>query len=959
MSGEIEDSNERLDTEARLQKIASFIANTLKPAEALRDEAQNQERAVRDFESRDYQIDAWDSLWQVRADGGDRGLIHLATGLGKTSVAVFDYAKFRQDRLSEGKPARGLFVVHQNNILDQACERFGEILPEINRSRHTVGLKDPNVDMVFTSFQSLRNNIAHIPEDTFDYIIYDEAHHIEAATYKKVVEHFKPAFQLGITATPERMDEKNITDHFGESLYSKTLPEAIAEEYLAKVNYNIVYDDAVQDAMKNDFNSSTMAEIQRLFDVQPRNEVIVDKIRETQALIRDEQGIDQVKTIIFCADMEHADEIADMMGGKSYHSGKNTKNQTAIFDTFTGNGLETITVRDMFNEGIDIPDARLIVFLRTTQSAAVFEQQLGRGLRKNKNKQEVTVLDFVANIERINIIRALAGEISDARKNTEDEDGTKMPNTVDIIDTGSTQAIKVHSDKTEFIFSQEIIDLLDRYNVASSPAPDTWISRQDASILLGISDDAVAARLNVLGISSQFFKGSKGFPMHYISPEVFAKLENYATGIPKDYITVMDAAQILGLTDTTTISRLKKLGLGVERFIQKSGQPIYAIPESYIESLKEYATVPDGVLSLQEAAEVLEWDWGTVRKRAEELNMELNQYVVNKTGQLALFISAEDVESLEHYGEIPDGYTQVKDIAHELRITTQSARTRLDYLDISEVEFQHKGKGNAPKYISDEDADKLREYSTIDKTNFMSVINAARRLNIREDEFMNYVIKLDLKTKNYPGGNGRPIAYIDEQALNIIRDYRNDSKIEDLRRIDGLWRLDTVAKEFNVSDQTIVAWMSKLNIAPSKEQVNKGGRPSSFLSNQDVETIRKIVAPRGYLKIADAAQKIGIGRNTLITQLDLLNIQASKFMGAQGPDAWYISPEDIAKVEDVYHIPDGWVSLAEAAAEQKTTMSYLKQIADSKGIPVKVIPALGKGRPAPYVASKDIALLRS
>lgn len=462
MTGELTDSKEYLVAVERRKKIAAFITDVLQPAKKALDEHKTDHdvSVVQEFESRSYQLEAWDSLWQARAEGKDKGLLHLATGLGKTSVAVFDYAKFRSEQVQKGQPARALFVVHQNNILEQAKERFEEVLPDVStgffRNSHT---KLPSSDVTFASFQSLTRGIDKLPADRFDYIVYDEAHHIEAKTYKTVVEHFKPAFQLGLTATPERMDEKQITDHFGKELYRKTLPEAIAEGHLATVNYNIVSDNAVQEAIKEGFNPSTIAEIQRLFDIQPRNEEIVYKILEAQEKIKQEQGIDQVKTIVFCADMEHADEIAALMGGESYHSGKSSNQQDVILSSFRDSELDTITVRDMFNEGVDIPDARLIVFLRTTQSPSVFEQQLGRGLRKDKHKQEVTVLDFVANIERIALIRQLSDEI---RKVTQQHDGTD-DGKITPLDRPESN-LNIYSDQSEFIFTQEIVDLLDKYN---------------------------------------------------------------------------------------------------------------------------------------------------------------------------------------------------------------------------------------------------------------------------------------------------------------------------------------------------------------------------------------------------------------------------------------------------------------------------------------------------------------
>ena len=508
MSPEYESSWEHLSNEERRKKIAAHIS-AMRIGHRILEESHAQQEAIQDFEARPYQLDAFNALWTARRVGADRGLIHLATGLGKTSVAVVDYAAFRQEEVEKtGQEPRALFVVHQNNILEQASERFAELLPDASRSFYSNRHKNlPESGITFASFQTLSNGAHRFPNNYFDYIIYDEAHHIEAMTYKKVVEHFKPKFQLGLTATPERMDEKDITDHFGKALYTKTLPEAIAEKHLATVNYNIVFDDAVKEAMENGFEPSSLAEIQRLFDVQPRNELIVERVREAQEQIRQEQNVEQVKTIIFCADLEHADAIADMMDGESYHSGKDEKQQAALLDAFRGDGLETITVRDMFNEGVDIPDARLIIFLRTTQSPTIFEQQLGRGLRKNKNKQEVTVMDFVANIERIALIRELVEMINQSqstrRGGTKNGDGSEGP-----IVCGVDGEIKVHGDDSEFIFSQEVIDLLAKYNFLIEESEtrldlNSYTNEQLISLAREISPDRALSGGDVAKLSAK------------------------------------------------------------------------------------------------------------------------------------------------------------------------------------------------------------------------------------------------------------------------------------------------------------------------------------------------------------------------------------------------------------------------------------------------------------------------
>lgn len=454
----------------RREKVGAFISNHLKIAQQTLGENALQAEALQAFEARPHQQDAWASLWQAREDGATKGLLRLATGLGKTPIAILDYAKFRQDYRTAKKTPRALFVVHQNNILDQASDSFQEFMPDASRTRYSSKQQTlPESDITLTTFQTLRSSTSKFPPDYFDYIIYDEAHHIEAHTYKKVVDYFQPIFQLGLTATPHRMDTRDITDHFGTPLYTKTLPEAIREKLLADVTYSVMFDDAVKEAIDSHFSPRSTSELRALFESSLRNDEIVRKIKDEQATIRQAEGTDTVKTIVFCEDIEHSDKIAELMNGESYHSRIPKKMQQDIFRNFTKGEFETITVRDMFNEGVNIPEARLIVFLRSTQSKPVFEQQLGRGLRKTDRKKQVTVMDFVANIDRLLALEDLWTKVF-----VDSNSGT--------VDLGS--GLRLGDETTQFIFDKRVIALLDEYKkLLAQEAGIAWSKFTDQDIV--------------------------------------------------------------------------------------------------------------------------------------------------------------------------------------------------------------------------------------------------------------------------------------------------------------------------------------------------------------------------------------------------------------------------------------------------------------------------------------------
>lgn len=400
--------------EARRKRVSTYLKEFGVASRTL-EEAKNSE-PKNEFEHRAYQLEAWANIWEARQKDKKSALLHLATGLGKTSVAIFDVMKFRKERAdSDSETPKVLFVCHQNNILEQAKERFEEFIPEATSGSFRTGQDDlPQSDITFGTFQSLRKELDKLPKDHFDYIIYDEAHHSQADTFSDVVEHFTPEFQLALTATPDRLDEKDITDHFGKPVYSKSLPKAMSEGWLARVDYHIVFDDAVKEAIENDFDVESLGKLRQLMNVPQRNEVIANNVLDK----RHEIGLDDAKTIVFCEGIEHAEEMAKLLGGKAYHSEVSEETQKRRLRDFRNGELQVITTRDMFNEGVDIPDARLIVFLRSTASKTVFLQQLGRGLRKQKSKDTVSVLDFAANIERLQMVEELANEMRDVKKPT-------------------------------------------------------------------------------------------------------------------------------------------------------------------------------------------------------------------------------------------------------------------------------------------------------------------------------------------------------------------------------------------------------------------------------------------------------------------------------------------------------------------------------------------------------------
>ncbi len=497
---------------------------------------------------REYQVNCWQRLWSARPNR-KRALIHLATGLGKTSVAAIDVLYY----LKVEKPKnRVLFVSHMTDISKQAKHTFEKVNHTLTTSLYRSGHKMKDVQITFATFQSLYQNLANIDPTYFSYIIWDEAHHIEALTFSVVREHFNPDFELGLSATPERADGRNILNYFGKPLFNKSLADGIAEGWLSPVDYHIVFDEAIKKAIKEEFDFSTLREIKDLFAIRARNEVISKEVLQRRHNI----GMDKAKTIVFCQNMKAAEEMARLLNGAVYHSGVNSDIRLDIFRRFKNGELQVICTVDMFNEGIDIPDARLVVFLRSTSSRTIFEQQLGRGLRRHPGKDKVTVLDFVANVERINFVRELGRHTEKAihiiSRGARGATGNNQSGAEDITETA-------YFNTSNFEFEDEAIKLLERYKALKATEYLTMPQVVDAYNELkhvkkvaerfGVTDTAIYKHLRRAGIdTSGHLKNTQGIKKEIV--EAYFELRSSRL-----------AGEKFGLSGSTVLDYVRKAGL--------------------------------------------------------------------------------------------------------------------------------------------------------------------------------------------------------------------------------------------------------------------------------------------------------------------------------------------------------------------------------------------------------------
>lgn len=359
-----------------------------------------------------------------------KNLIVAATGTGKTVISAFDYKNFR----GKNKSSKLLFVAHRKEILQQALATFQGVLKDNNFGELWVdGMERRSNEYLFASVQTLNNRLKDInlSSDYFDYIVIDEVHHIEAKTYRPILEYFSPKVLVGLTATPERMDGADILKDFSDRIAAEIrLPEALNKKILSPFQYFGITDSIDLTNVKWQNGRYAPSELTNLYTHSDRR--VREIISNLKKYVND---INDVRAIGFCVTIEHAKFMAEkfsLAGFKAnYLTSENNKEREIIRNQLKNQEINYLFVVDIFNEGVDIPEIDTIIFLRPTESLTVFLQQLGRGLRLSEGKDCLTVLDFVGNArpeyDFENKFRALIGKTTTSVYKEIEDDFPHLP----------------------------------------------------------------------------------------------------------------------------------------------------------------------------------------------------------------------------------------------------------------------------------------------------------------------------------------------------------------------------------------------------------------------------------------------------------------------------------------------------------------------------------------------------
>ena len=358
-----------------------------------------------DLMPKPFQQSLLEQLDMERTSGYHRNLIVAATGTGKTVMAAIDYRKLRQSMNSDTGRASLLFVAHRKEILHQSLNTFRLALRSASFGELWVdGEKPAQWTHVFASIQSINaGELQALPQDHFDVVIIDEFHHAEAKSYKSLLDWIQPKELLGLTATPERTDGVNVADIFeGRIAAELRLWDALEQQYLSPFHYFGIADGTdLSDVswVKGGYHTKELTNLYTANDAWLGRvlQAVKDKVTDASTM----------RALGFCVSVDHANFMANrfQMAGLNAVAITGTtrrEDRAAAIERLRFGSIQVIFAVDVFNEGVDIPEVDTVLFLRPTESATIFLQQLGRGLRRTEDgassvKDVLTVIDFVGH----------------------------------------------------------------------------------------------------------------------------------------------------------------------------------------------------------------------------------------------------------------------------------------------------------------------------------------------------------------------------------------------------------------------------------------------------------------------------------------------------------------------------------------------------------------------------------
>ncbi|MSR06052.1 MAG: DNA helicase [Gemmatimonadetes bacterium] len=347
---------------------------------------------------RDYQVEAAGRLRDALVDTGRAQLV-LATGLGKTVVMSETTAGLLRDGLVRN--GRVLVLAHTRDLVDQLERSFWAQLPRWVCTHRLADGETPihSDGITFATVQSAAARLDELPE--YGLVLIDEAHHLGADTFQRVLRGLGPPMVAGVTATPWRGDSYDLDTALGRPVFRMGIAEGLAAGWLVEVDYRMLADNLDWEYVASvSRHHYSLSQLNRRLIIPTRDDVAARRVAETFAATHRRAGV------VFCPSVEHADVFAGTLRRyglptESLSSELTPRERDRILNRFRRGELRFVSTVDLFNEGVDVPDVDIIVFMRATHSRRIFVQQLGRGLRLAPSKDRVVVLDFVTDLRRM------------------------------------------------------------------------------------------------------------------------------------------------------------------------------------------------------------------------------------------------------------------------------------------------------------------------------------------------------------------------------------------------------------------------------------------------------------------------------------------------------------------------------------------------------------------------------
>jgi len=403
-------------------------------------------------ELREYQAAAVEAVESIRSSGSARGLVIMATGLGKSIVAM----QVVSNELDRNPNQEVLFLAHTTDLVKQL--EFGswsQLDKQISTHLWTDGeLPKYSGGVVFATWQSVSAALRRGEnlEGRFGLVVVDEAHHAPSHSFSELLAHLDPNFLLGLTATPWRGDERSLSGLFGDPVFTMDIVEGMQRGYLAEVDYHMLTDGIDWDRVSQlSEQGRTVADLNRLLMLPDRDIAMVAHICERM------HARANPRALAFCRSIEHAERLRPLFSAEGVraavmHSGLSREQRFVNLSQFRAGGIDLLISVEMLNEGIDVPDVNLVAFMRVTHSRRIFLQQLGRGLRVLPGKSSVEVLDFVADIRRLAAGNALNVQ---ARARSSDPE---------VIKFRDGEVVKFDTDGASRFFDRYLADVADVEN---------------------------------------------------------------------------------------------------------------------------------------------------------------------------------------------------------------------------------------------------------------------------------------------------------------------------------------------------------------------------------------------------------------------------------------------------------------------------------------------------------------